>query len=295
MLIIHGPTYRYSGELLTEPTLVYVRDHHYNEQDQCFHLKSLLDGSQEHTVIFDHVVQHDEFLSNPVYFPALLAREANEFARHNIVPNWSNKTRAFNFMINKPRVHRSLLLKIISEQGLTNYQHSLCWKDSPVQAISVTDYRISREDIMDQGLRNGSYPNALTYRELLKSCVFEPTSVSLITEPAYYERETIVTEKTIMAIYGGTIPIWVGGWRIPDYMQSLGFDIFSDLVDHRYQSLADPEQRCVQAVMDNIHLLRQLVYVDHLRLQHNLDLVKSNPWLTQVNSLIETYPDLRTI
>lgn len=295
MLIIHGPTYRYSGESLDEPTLVYVRDHHYNEQDQCFHLKSLLDNSRGHTVVFDHVVQHDEFLSNPVYFPALLAQEASEFAQHNIVPNWDTKTQAFNFMINKPRVHRSLLLKIISDQGLTDYRHSLCWKNSPVQSIAVTDYRIGKEDIMDRGLRNGNYPNALTYCKLLKSCVFEPTSVSLITEPAYYERETIVTEKTIMAIYGGTIPIWVGGWRIPDYMHSLGFDIFSDLVDHSYQSLADPEQRCRQAIIDNIHLLHNPTQVDHTRLQYNLDLVKSNPWLDQVNSLIKTYPDLRKV
>lgn len=295
MLIIHGPTYRYSDEFLTEPTLVYVCDHHYNEQDRCFHLERLLNKSQDHTVVFDHVVQHDEFLIDPVYFPTLLARETKEFIQHNIVPNWNSKTRAFNFMINKPRVHRSLLLKIISEQGLNNYHHSLCWKDSPIQSIAVTDYRIGNENVMYQGIKNGGYPNALTYRELLKSCVFEPTSVSLITEPAYYEKETIVTEKTIMAIYGGTIPIWVGGWRIPDYMQSLGFDIFSDLVDHSYQSAADPEQRCYRAITDNTHLLHRPTAVDRARLEHNLNLVQTNPWLDQVNNLIKTYPDLRTV
>ena len=295
MLIIHGPTEQYQGEQLSEPTLIYVQDHHYNEQDQCFHLEKLLNNSQEHTVIFDHVVQHDEFLTDPVYFPLLLAREANAFNQHNIIPNWDNKIRAFNFMINKPRIHRSLLLKLIGEHKLNNYCHSLCWKDSPEQSIAITDYRFGNEVIMDRGIRNGSYPNALTYCELLKTHVFECTSISLITEPAYYERETIVTEKTIMAIYGGTIPIWVGGWRIPDYMQSQGFDIFEDIVDHSYQSLADPEQRCRRAVEDNIHLLYNPIEVDHARLEYNLNLVKSNPWLDQVNSLIKIYPDLRKV
>lgn len=293
MLKIHGPTYQYRGEILTTPEIILVEDHHYDEQDHCFHLEKLL-NNQEHTVIFDHIVQHDEFLTNPVYFPSLMAREAYEFNQYNIIPNWSNKTRAFNFMINKPRPHRLLLLKIIKEHGLNNYYHSLCWKESPAQSIAVTDYRLGDEIIMDQGLKNGNYPNAQTYQELLQKRVFEPTAVSLITEPAYYEKETIVTEKTIMAIYGGTIPIWVGGWRIPDYMQSQGFDIFNDVVDHSYQSLADPEQRCYRAIADNIHLLHNPVHVDHDRLQYNLDLAKSNPWLDQVNSLIETYPDLRT-
>ena len=295
MLIIHGPTYRYCGERLTDSTMIYVCDHHYNEQDQCFHLERLIDQSVGHTVVFDHVVQHDEFLSNPVYFPALLAREVDEFNQHSINPVWTNKTHAFNFMINKPRIHRQLLLKLIDKLQLDNYKHSLCWKESPAKSIAITDYRMGREVILDQGVKNGSYPNALTYRELLKPTIFEPTSVSLITEPAYYERETIITEKTIMAIYGGTIPIWVGGWRIADYMRSIGFDVFDDLIDHSYQSDTDPEQRCYRAIMNNMHLLHEPVRVDHVRLQHNLDLVKSNPWLSQINSLIKIYPDLRKV
>ena len=105
---------------------------------------------------------------------------------------------------------------------------------------------------------------------------------------------SIVTEKTLMAIFGGTIPIWFGGWRIPDYMRSVGFDVFDDIVDHSYQNLSSPEQRCREAVNKNIHLLKNLTQVDHTRLQHNLNLIKSNLWQTQINNLIETYPDLRT-
>ena len=295
MLIIHGPTYQYQGEQLAEPTIIYVQDHHYNEQEQCFHLEKLLSGTHNHTVVFDHVVQHDEFLTNPVYFPLLLARETCEFNEQNIITKWNEKTVAFNFIINKARLHRVWLIKLIDQLKLTNFLHSLCWQQSPVSSISITDYRLGNEIKMGQGVKNGNYPNALTYRELLKTCVFEPTAVSLITEPAYYERETIVTEKTIMAIYGGTVPIWVGGWRIPDYMQSQGFDIFNDVVDHSYQSLADPEQRCYRAIIDNIHLLHHPVEVDRARLQHNLDLVKSNPWLDQVSSLTKIYPDLRKV
>ena len=293
--IIHGPTYQYQGETIDQPTLIYVKDHHYNEQDQCFHLQRLLNGSTEHTVVFDHVVQHDEFLSNPVYFPALLAREMYEFNQQDIMVNWTQKNVAFNFMINKPRPHRLWLLKLIDQLELTNFSHSLCWHNSPVKSVPPTDFRIGNEFVMDRGFKNKNYLNAKTYADLLQTNVFEPSCVSLITEPVWYEKETIVTEKTIMAIYGGTIPIWVGGWRIPDYMKSLGFDIFDDLVDHSYQDLTDPVDRCHQAVLRNINLLKNCTILNQHRLQKNLKLAQSNPWRTQISNLIKIYPSLRTV
>lgn len=297
MFKICGPTYRYRNEVLTTPELILVQDHHYDDQNQCHHLKHLLSASPvRHTVVFDHVLAHDEqYSADCVYFPILLAREATEFDQQNIITNWANKHYCFNFMINKLRPHRKLLLEVINNLNLDSYRHSLCWLTSPVPNIPVTDYRLGQEVITDFSVKNGRYLNAQTYQCLLQKLVFEPTAVSIITEPCYYERDTIITEKTLMAIYGGTIPIWFGGWRIPDYMRSVGFDVFDDLVDHSYQSIPDPEQRCRESVNRNIHLLKNLTIVDRSRLQHNLDLVKSNLWQKQVNSLIETYPDLRTI
>jgi hypothetical protein len=268
-------------------------DHHYDENENCFHLEKLLGGSSQHTVIFDHVLQHDEFLKDPIYCPAFLSREVEEFLSQQISINWTNKTYAFNFMINKQRPHRLLMLNLIHELGLTNFCHSLCWQSSGWESIPVTDYRLGQEKILDRAYVTFDYLNAHTYQHLLKNRVFEPSWVSLITEPVYIEKETIVTEKTIMAIYGGTIPIWVGGWRIPDYMSSLGFDIFQDLVNHDYQSLADPVERCRRALIDNIDLLTTPIEsVDIKRLQYNFDLLNSNPWKIQVTRAIDKYPEI---
>jgi hypothetical protein len=138
------------------------------------------------------------------------------------------------------------------------------------------------EAVMDQGLRNGSFCNAHTYQGLLQTAVFEPSCVSLITEPAYTEQETIITEKTLMSMYAGTLPIWVGGWRIPDWLQTHGFDVFDDIVDHSYQALSDPKARVDQAVRLNLDLLQdfdracKFVTHNHDRFKHNLDLLQSN-------------------
>ena len=34
MIEIHGPTYKYTGEALDKSEIIFVRDHHYNEEDQ---------------------------------------------------------------------------------------------------------------------------------------------------------------------------------------------------------------------------------------------------------------------
>ena len=217
--------------------------------------------------------------------PELLAREASEFIEQCISPHWRTKTQAFNFMINKPRPHRIELLKLIDEHGLVNYSHSLCWETSPVPTVTVTDYRIGGETVMDRGVKNHHWRNSTTYQALLQRRVFEPACVSLVTEPACYERQTIVTEKTIMAIYGGTIPVWVGGWRIAEWMKSQGFDIFDDVVDHSYQDLEDPMQRVRKSIELNLDLLQRPIqnfYNSYSqRLQHNLDLVRSGAWQQQ--------------
>jgi hypothetical protein len=301
MIDVVGSKYYYQGEQLASPEIIVVRDHHYNEEQHSFPIKQLLENSvcnpKEHVIIFDHVLQHDDVLKDYqlVSFPSFLARENTEFVQQQIHPDWSNKTATFNFMINKPRPHRFQLLEMIKEFGLTDYCHSLAWQTNTVNDIPITDYRFGPEVVMERGVRNGSFCNAQTYQSLLQTTVFEPTCVSLITEPAYYERETIVTEKTIMSMWAGTIPIWVGGWRIADYLKQAGFDTFDDIVDHSYQNLEDPVDRCRQAVELNLGLLRYFDLTKRInwecrdRLKKNIELLKANYFRNHCLTMIDQH------
>ena len=317
MIKFLGSTYQYQGEQLTSPEIIYIVDHHYNENDLCFPVKKLLDNSicdpKLHTLAFDHVLRHEDELADYhcVFVPYLLARETENFKNQNIQYNWFQKTKTFNFMINKPRLHREFLLILLTHFGFNknNYSYSLPWRnininrqhlstvttnaiyqdiiDKTAIDIANTDYVFGPEVVMDRGVRNGSFKNAQTYQGLLQTTVFEPSCYSLITEPAFYERETIITEKTIMAIYGGTMPIWVGGWRIADWMRDQGFDVFDDIIDHSYQNLSNPMDRCYEAVYRNHELLqdfntsKKFIEYNRDRLQHNLDLLEKNNFLTE--------------
>jgi hypothetical protein len=111
----------------------------------------------------------------------------------------------------------------------------------------------------------------------------------------------MITEKTIMAIYAGTLPVWIGGWRLPDAMRDLGFDVFDDIVDHSYSTLEDPVARLDQALLRNQHLLtdfdltRNFIAHNHHRLQHNVDLVEQNVFLDLVKAQVQLMPKLREI
>jgi len=281
--------YRYTGERLQESTVIFVVDHHYDETTKIWPLQQLLDNSKcdpySHTLLFDMHLHDDIFVKyNPLCIPFFCATTVKEFQKENIIPNWTNKTKTFNFMINKLRPHRKRLLELVEELNLTNYTYSLPWRENPFTSLPVTNYMIGTETQMPQGIRSGSIRNSQNYKQLLQKTVFEPSCISLITEPTYIEKESLISEKTIMSIYGGTIPIWVGGWRCADSMQRLGFDVFDDLVDHSYQTLENPLQRVKNSITLNKKLLSNFEITTSIikRLQHNLNLMVSGVFEKEV-------------
>ena len=326
-----GPTYKYKGEILTKPEFIWLHDHCFNEEDQCFHVKTLLDTStcdpKSHTLISDCVLHDDDALSeyNPICFPEFLALESDEFKNADIAPNWDHKPKTFNFMINKARPHRIFLLQVIEHFELTNYSHSLPWKDATLDTAKnlpkftdnpillnilnnitktsapVTNYKFGPEKTLSKAIDNGNFLNAETYKSLLKTTVFEPSCISIISEPVFFEKQAIVTEKTIMAIYGGTFPIWFGGWKCAESMRHRGFDVFDDIIDHSYEDLPNPIERCYYAIERNLHLLtdynktKKLADQCYERFQHNLDLLISNVCLKECFVQIDkATPQLRT-
>ena len=317
MIKIQGSYYVYQGEVLTKPEVIFVQDHHYHEEDRCFYIKQLLDNSTcnpyDHTLIMDHVLQHDDELKgyNILRYPSFLGNQVQLFINENIIPNWSKRKQCFNFMINKPRFHREFLLVLIEHFKLTNYNYTLCWKKPAISTLSLSkltekykqlildtpvtidtkNFLLGQENLLDRGLQYKHIQNSKNYQKFLQKEVFEPSCISVITEPAFFEKETIITEKTIMSIYSGTLPIWVGGWRCADIMRDYGFDVFDDIIDHSYQNMEDPFDRCYYAIERNIDLLRDFerannfVQNNRVRFEHNLQLLKDNVFQKEVDKI----------
>lgn len=294
MTLVIDSLYRYSGEILHTPTVIRVIDHHYDETTNTWPLQQLLDASAidpfQHTLIFDMNIHDDIFAKyKPICAPEYLAQQVKDFESLHIVPDWTGKNTVFNFMINKLRPHRARLLEIIKNLKLTNFTYSLPWLENTITDLPVTNYMIGSETQMPQGIKSGSIRNCETYKYLLQKNVFEPSCISLITEPSYIEKEALLSEKTIMALYGGTIPIWVGGWRCAEALHNLGFDIFNDIVNHDYQTISDPWDRVEKAIYLNVNILQDFTVNDSIlsRLRHNYDLMISGVFKNEVQKQLK--------
>ena len=168
------------------------------------------------------------------------------------------------------------MLEEIERLGLTSYRHSLACQFNPVNSIPVTDLKFGPETVNQMSIANGSFKNAETYHKLLRP-KFQSTCISIITEPCFYEKEALITEKTFMAFMGGTIPIWFGGWKNATAMRNLGFDVFDDVINHSYDNIEDDRERISTAVKELDRLNDTDLYKLHANCKQRF--VKNQQWL----------------
>ena len=306
MIEVFGPTYRYNNEILDKAEVIYINDHHFQEDTKQWHVKTLLENSsvdpQTHLLVFDQM-HHDDILNvyPHICLPGYVARETQDYINQGIIPNTNKKTHTFNFMINKPRLSRQLLLILIEKFNLKDFTYTLPWKSNPYSTLAPSTYTFGIKRQLDRGIQQGDINNAQTYTHLLQKNIFEPSCISLITEPSFLERETMHTEKTIMSIYAGTLPIWVGGWRLADTLRDIGFDVFDDIVDHSYEAYDDPWDRAYFAIEKNLGLLKDFEFVNSFithnqeRFTNNIKLLETNPFLKICNQVRIDNPRANTI
>jgi hypothetical protein len=105
---------------------------------------------------------------------------------------------------------------------------------------------------------------------------FSQSTFSIITEPIFWEKGSTLTEKYLMSIYGHCFPIFCGGYKIAQVAESLGFDVFSDVVDHSYQTNLHPTYRVLDALKLNQHLFSTGISKHNYYERHekNIDVAK---------------------
>lgn len=84
---------------------------------------------------------------------------------------------------------------------------------------------------------------------------YSTTVVEICNETYFEEPSHMLTEKTLNMILGCNFPILLCGQGSVEHLESLGFDVFRDIVDHSYDNIQDPMARLTSAVDLNIKLL----------------------------------------
>lgn len=201
----------------------------------------------------------------------------------------------FLCLIRRPSASRALVAKLLldtgcdvrisfgsmSATGLNEYNAILPNVQLPLLIDGIID-RVNNNTEHDQT------------NPVFHSCLFNLVVESSSQTDAGVWRSHFITEKTFKAFGLRQIPLWFAVPGLVAQVRKLGFDLFDDIVDHSYDTIADERVRfeCVaqqvtqldqQLTLEQCQQLRRLL-LD--RLNQNFELLKTQA--KQVQSIYNT-------
>lgn len=242
---------------------------------------------REKIFVFDSYMCFDDFAVEQSVFTNewLFEKAVREFI--DMLPDWTTvprttPTKNLSAMMNKVRPNRlltSMILANMFDRKDIRYSFNSIGLANPELVLQELlldcDYNFDTSKLMIDrwvGPREFNSNAQIFFRFLYKS-IFSYSTVSLITEPTFFENGTHLSEKTLMSVYAGHFPIWIGSYKAAECAERLGIDVFNDIIDHSYQYIEHPGKRSVEAILKNIELLTNLEMQVDLRnkMYHRLD------------------------
>jgi hypothetical protein len=113
------------------------------------------------------------------------------------------------------------------------------------------------------------------------SLKYENSFVEIVSESSFSAPSFMITEKWMNSVYGCNFPILVSGCGTIAHLREVGFDVFEDIVDHSYDTIANPFDRIATAIDNNHRLLTDTDYAKELwksnqhRFEKNIDIAKN--------------------
>jgi hypothetical protein len=255
--------------------------------------------------ISDHYLRFEDFKNFEIDLNNIFIRNANLFIQNKAVMREPEAVLYnFTFASNKCRPHRNLCSTVISNLfNIENICYSFIGHPNEFlvdELLIDTDYKFDKTKTLAEkfffmkstDLVNRDYGHVVDYAKnnaesynFLYDKLYCNSATSIVTEPCFFERGNMLTEKTLMAIYARQFMIWPGAWKLAETTKQLGIDIFDDIIDHSYQYIEHPGKRVVEAFLRNKEFLNDRKMQEQLRDRHgqrfvnNLELVRDMPKL----------------
>jgi hypothetical protein len=259
-------------------------------------------------ILFTSMENLQEYISAPnvaiVPWGGDITNQQDEYKKLEPVAK-KNLDSKYNFLsLNRnPRDHRAMVASLIhgleiQEQGLI----SCMFRDKIDNIFEYTNWEFNddQQEIKTK-INNGlaflkestalitdkydiyadvANDNVSNFKNKLSN-YYRETFVEIVAETSYTEMSYNLTEKTLNSIYGYSFPILLCSPGSVAFLRSMGMDVFDDVVDHSYDSIANPIDRLYRAVTDNIELLtdnqkvKQLWLANQTRFANNVDFAKN--------------------
>ena len=130
--------------------------------------------------------------------------------------------------------------------------------------------------------------NVTNFNQRLRS-KYQNSFVEIVSESSFSAPSYMLTEKTLNSMYGCNFPIILSGVGAVAHLREIGFDLFDDIIDHTYDTIANPFDRIISAIDDNQRLLLDSSHAktnwknNQNRFEYNINLAKTKlyPWYCQ--------------
>jgi hypothetical protein len=219
----------------------------------------------------------------------------------------------FNFMANRKRINRHLMIKLLEHFDLisqaeytwsgadSNFDLSFIlselnsisapWakqvRSTILSPIGISPRWINTRSDVASPRTNIKTSNNTAWNQGLDS-IFNNTAVSIISESIDYQNGIGFTEKSAYPLLGLNLPIWVGGKYQAEEFEKIGFDVFDDFIDHSYQHCDTLIERCYRAIADNYKILSDVDVAAQIRQTSMPRLLKNRQLLLDTTSDRET-------
>ena len=167
--------------------LVYIDDHIGHDEDTTAfdHLNTLLYNSECRVVLeYASAACVDSSLAHRVMCLPLQTYHTS-YVMSKLVPRreTNNKYSIFNFCLNKIRRNRQYLLQKLTAQQLITHNYSVNWSTDP--RFPNRYFMGGESDKKANNINNGAWSNLDNFESYLRPAVYEPTWISVITEPGW--------------------------------------------------------------------------------------------------------------
>ena len=258
---------------------------HIHEPQELTELNNYLEehGIKHKSVVFDNTYNESLFekynikhIVAPFYLWCLL----RDIGR--TIPTWSPKPEYHFLCLNN--FHKPHRQKVIQKLHDTKMIDKTLW--SYRQAIP--DAGFTTPTFIDQS--TGEFDQNQNLDHLYSKCLY-----TIVTETDYADHKfPHATEKSLSALFYGTIPIIVGVPGTVSLLKKWGLDMFEDIVDQSYDNIPDDDAR-LEKIFEILERLSVGIDLDRVKnmlplriLRNQLLLNDRNYWLNYIQSILLT-------
>lgn len=217
------------------PNMIVNGCHEHYGDGMLENLAELATGS----IIYSHDPKDDNKLPNLKFYPFYYYRSKDWFKK-TYQQNISNDRKTYDFSCLNMSAHPHRIINWLLIKDMPNSLITF-HNDEKFNGNNI-DLTIEEQQLWAQLKEN--LPGRQDFPEMddTSDPAYTDSYINLVTETTVCDK-VFISEKTWKPIASGQLFLILGNPGTIDHLRSIGIDCFDDIIDHSYDSVADPRER----------------------------------------------------